>query len=120
MIMGVHPSRCGTLLKISTIRRHPLASVCGLAFSNPVSRTLHAASLPVHRSPLTPPPSGGLRGPLLRFAKEVLNYFQLAFVQDALAVLVAHVLQGLEEAAGLAEFLAEEVDGTLVAMVGVS
>jgi hypothetical protein len=55
----------------------------------------------------------------LGFAQEVFYHFQLPFVQHALVVLVAYILQGLEKASGLADFLAEEVYGTLVAMVGI-
>ncbi|MEE1288321.1 MAG: hypothetical protein UHK44_06960 [Bacteroidaceae bacterium] len=36
--------------------------------------------------------------PLLRFAKEVFNNFPLAFVQDALVILVADVQKGLVQA----------------------
>jgi hypothetical protein len=57
--------------------------------------------------------------PLLRFSQELLNYFQLTFVQHALVVLVADIQKGLVQATGLAEFLAEEVYGTLVAAVGI-
>ena len=50
------------------------------------------------------------------FAKEVLNYFQLAFVQDALVVLVAEVQKGLVQAAGLADFLVEGLEGGFVVL----
>ena len=58
-------------------------------------------------------------GSSLRFAKIFLYHLHLSGCEDAFVASVADVLQGLEQAPGLAEFLAEEADGTLVAAVGV-
>lgn len=55
----------------------------------------------------------------LRVPQELLYHLHLAGCKDALVAFVTHVLQGLKEASCLAEFLAEEVYGTLVAVVGV-
>jgi hypothetical protein len=54
-----------------------------------------------------------------RFAKVVLYHLHLSGCEDAFVAFVAHVLQDLQQAAGLADFLAEEVYGTLVATVGI-
>ena len=55
----------------------------------------------------------------LRFAQEVLYHLHLSWCEDAFIASVAEVGEGLEQASGFFQFLAEEVYGTLVAMVGV-
>ena len=50
------------------------------------------------------------------FAKEVLNNFQLTFVQHALIVLVADGQKCIIQASGLAEFLAEGLEGGFVVL----
>ena len=51
-----------------------------------------------------------------RFSQILLNNFQLTFVQHALVVLVAEVQKGLVQASGLAEFLAEGLEGGFVVL----
>ena len=54
-----------------------------------------------------------------RLPQEFLYHLHLSGCKDALVAFVAYVLQGLQEASCLAEFLAEEMYGSLVAVVGV-
>ena len=61
----------------------------------------------------------GLMFVCLRFAQEVLYHLHLSWCEDAFVATVAEVGEGLQQASGVSYFLAEEVYGTLVAMVGV-
>ena len=55
----------------------------------------------------------------LRFSQEVFYHADLPWCEDSLVFTVAYTFEGIEEATGEAQFLTEEVDGSLVAAVGI-
>ncbi len=54
-----------------------------------------------------------------RFSQELLYHLHLAGCEDAFIATVAYGLEGIQQASGFFQFLAEEVYGTLVAAVGI-
>ena len=50
----------------------------------------------------------------LRFSQEVFYHLHLPWCQHSLILSIPYGFEGIEEASGLAQFLAEEVDGSLV------
>ena len=52
--------------------------------------------------------------PLSRFSQILFYHLHLPWCEHSLVLSVTHSFEGLEEAAGEAQFLAEEVDGSLV------
>ena len=55
----------------------------------------------------------------LRFPQVLFYHLHLPWGEHSLVFTVAYTFEGIEEATGEAQFLTEEVDGSLVAAVGI-
>ena len=55
----------------------------------------------------------------LRFTQEFFYHLHLPWGQHSFVFTITHTFEGIEEATGEVQFLAEEVDGTRVATVGI-